>query len=70
MGESRYRRKSMVFCFVGIGDVNIAMEGVSIMVVKPLDISDIILAIFVLAIVYSNEKDCECKGERFSLVLG
>jgi len=41
------------------------MVGVSIMVVKPLNISDIILAIFVLAIVYCNEKDGGCKGGGF-----
>jgi hypothetical protein len=39
-----------------------AMVGVSIMVRKPLDISDIILAILVLSIVYSNGKVWEWKG--------
>jgi hypothetical protein len=34
--------------------MNMAMVGVSIMVRKPLDISDIILAILVLGIVYCN----------------
>jgi hypothetical protein len=37
------------------------MVGVSIMVRKPLDNSDIILAIFVLGIVYSSGKVCVCK---------
>jgi len=41
--------------------MNIAMVGVSIMVRKPLDISDIILAIFVLGIVYCSGKVWEWK---------
>jgi hypothetical protein len=32
------------------------------MVKNPFDISDIILAILVLSIVYSNGKVCVCKG--------
>jgi hypothetical protein len=39
-----------------------AMVGVSIMVRKPLDISDIILAILVLGIVYCNQKLWGLKG--------
>jgi hypothetical protein len=61
MGESRYRKKRIIFCVIGMGEENTAMVGVSIMVIKPLNISDIILAIFVLAIVYSNGKVCVCK---------
>jgi hypothetical protein len=51
----------MIFCVICIGDVNMAMVGVSIMVRKPLDISDIILAILVLGIVYCNGKVWEWK---------
>ena len=39
-----------------------AIDGVSIMVRKPLNMSDIILAILVLVIVYSNGKVCVKKG--------
>lgn len=56
MGESRYIRDSMVLFSVFRGEIKIAKTGVSIMVMNPLDISDIILAILVLSIVYCNGK--------------
>jgi hypothetical protein len=53
------------------GDTKIAITGVSIMVIKPLDISDIILAIFLLSIVYCSLKEMlwEEKETQFYLCL-
>jgi len=62
MVERRYTRDSIVLFSVFKGDTRIAITGVSIMVKNPFDISDIILAILVLSIVYSNGKVCVCKG--------
>lgn len=56
MGESMYTSEYIVLSLVSNGSVLIAMSGVSIIVRKPFDISDIILAIFFLSIVNCNSK--------------
>jgi len=57
-----YMRDSMVLFLVLMGDTRIVITGVRIMVINPLDISDIILAILVLSIVHSNQNVWELKG--------
>ena len=59
---SRYIKERIIFIVVSRGDAMIAITGTSIIVRNPLDISDIILAILVLSIVYCNGKVCEWKG--------
>ena len=56
MGMRRYVREYMSLSFVVSVDDITPMSGVSIMVRNPFDISDIVLAIFFLSIVYSSLK--------------
>ena len=59
-----YRREYIVLFVMFNGDVIMAITGVSIIIRKPLDISDIILAILVLSIVYCSVKKNVCKEEE------
>jgi hypothetical protein len=57
-----YTRESMVLLVLFKGDTKIVITGVRIMVMNPLDISEIILAILLLSIVYCNQKLWGLKG--------
>ena len=68
MGESMYTNEYIVLSLVSNGSVLIAMSGVSIIVRKPFDISDIILAIFFWALLIVTQKRLSDKGSKKKII--